>query len=114
MIPRYAGVTVLMRYTLRLLTLDQLSRATALMCALELMRKERREGAGKLAIRDRPVGRLRRQRPTTWASLATEYGVVSKVPRLQAREDEAAARPAGEVPLVRRRPAAGLLHASPG
>ncbi len=38
-VPRYAGVTVLMRYTLRLLTLDQLSRATALVCALELMRK---------------------------------------------------------------------------
>jgi len=39
-IPKYAGVTVLMRYTLRLLTLDQLSRAAALMCALELMRQE--------------------------------------------------------------------------
>jgi hypothetical protein len=34
-----AGVTVLMRYTLRLLTLDQLSRAATLVCALELERK---------------------------------------------------------------------------
>ncbi len=34
-----AGVTVLMRYTLRLLTLDQLSRAAALVCALELERE---------------------------------------------------------------------------
>lgn len=34
-----AGVTVLMRYTLRLLTLDQLGRAAALMCALELERE---------------------------------------------------------------------------
>ncbi len=34
-----AGVSVLMRYTLRLLTLDQLSRAAALMCALELERE---------------------------------------------------------------------------
>ncbi len=45
-IPRYAGVTVLMRYTLRLLTLDQLSRAAALVCALELMRREDPEGLG--------------------------------------------------------------------
>ena len=35
-----AGVTVLMRYTLRLLTLDQLSRASTLICALELQRKQ--------------------------------------------------------------------------
>lgn len=35
-----AGVTVLMRYTLRLLTLDQLERAATLMCALELKRRQ--------------------------------------------------------------------------
>ncbi len=35
-----AGLAVLMRYTLRLLTLDQLQRAAALVCALELMRSE--------------------------------------------------------------------------
>lgn len=33
-----AGVAVLMRYTLRLLTLDQLTRAAGVICALELMR----------------------------------------------------------------------------
>ncbi len=35
-----AGVTVIMRYTLRLLTLDQLSRAAGLVCALELERSK--------------------------------------------------------------------------
>jgi hypothetical protein len=34
------GVAVLLRYTLRLLTLDQLGRAATLICALELLRKE--------------------------------------------------------------------------
>jgi len=35
-----AGVSVIMRYTLRLLTLDQLVRAAGLVCALELEREE--------------------------------------------------------------------------
>jgi hypothetical protein len=33
------GVTVMLRYTLRLLTLDQLGRAAALICSLELLRR---------------------------------------------------------------------------
>jgi hypothetical protein len=33
-----AGVSVIMRYTLRLLTLDQLSRAAGPVCALEIIR----------------------------------------------------------------------------
>lgn len=35
-----AGISVIMRYTLRLLTLDQLSRAAGLVCALELEREK--------------------------------------------------------------------------
>ena len=35
-----AGVSVIMRYTLRLLTLDQLGRAAGLVCALELERRQ--------------------------------------------------------------------------
>ncbi|MGE3312881.1 MAG: DISARM system helicase DrmA [Limisphaerales bacterium] len=38
--PASAGVSIIMRYTLRLLTLDQLGRAAALMCALEIERAE--------------------------------------------------------------------------
>jgi hypothetical protein len=35
-----AGVTVIMRYTLRLLTIQQFQRATALVCAMEVVRRE--------------------------------------------------------------------------
>ena len=42
-----AGLSVLMRYTLRLLTLDQLGRAAALMCALELERQQDVEKLGQ-------------------------------------------------------------------
>src|SRR5439155_3608301 len=42
-----AGLSVLMRYTLRLLTLDQLSRAATLICALELERQKDVERLGK-------------------------------------------------------------------
>jgi hypothetical protein len=42
-----AGLSVLMRYTLRLLTLDQLGRAAALICALELERQEDVEKLGQ-------------------------------------------------------------------
>ncbi len=42
-----AGVCVVMRYTLRLLTLDQLSRASSLVCALELERAANPERYGE-------------------------------------------------------------------
>lgn len=41
-----AGMSVLMRYTLRLLTLDQLERASRLICALELERQKAPEKLG--------------------------------------------------------------------
>jgi len=51
-----AGVTVLMRYTLRLLTLDQLSRAAGVVCALELMRGEPAwQDDGKRLLGDWPI-----------------------------------------------------------
>ncbi len=43
---RSSGVSVLMRYTLRLLTLDQLGRAAGLICALELERQKAPEKLG--------------------------------------------------------------------
>jgi hypothetical protein len=49
---RSAGLSVLMRYTLRLLTLEQLSRAATLICALELERQkdEKKLGAWPFEI----------------------------------------------------------------
>jgi len=44
---RSAGLSVLMRYTLRLLTLDQLGRASALICALELERESDKSKLGE-------------------------------------------------------------------
>ena len=44
--PVHRGLSVLMRYTLRLLTLDQLGRAAALICALELERESAPEQLG--------------------------------------------------------------------
>lgn len=51
-----AGVTVLMRYTLRLLTLDQLARASGVICALELMRHEPAwQEKGRYLLGDWPI-----------------------------------------------------------
>ncbi|MGW3816027.1 helicase-related protein [Streptomyces sp. NPDC005046] len=45
-----AGVTVLMRYTLRLLTLQQFERATILICAMEVMRRAAPDHLGEEGI----------------------------------------------------------------
>jgi len=52
-----AGVAVIMRYTLRLLTLDQLSRAAGMICALELIRTdpEFTDANGRPLLGDWPI-----------------------------------------------------------
>lgn len=52
-----AGVSVVMRYTLRLLTLDQLGRAAGLVCALELLRTgpDYRDDGGRPRLGDWPI-----------------------------------------------------------
>lgn len=52
-----AGVTAIMRYTLRLLTLDQLGRAAGVICALELLRdgNDYRDERGKKMLGDWPI-----------------------------------------------------------
>lgn len=44
------GVTAIMRYTLRLLTLQQFERAAALICAMETIRRRQREALGSTEI----------------------------------------------------------------
>lgn len=48
--PSNAGCTVLMRYTLRLLTSQQFQRASSMICACELIRRERPDELGDEAI----------------------------------------------------------------
>ncbi len=52
-----AGVAVIMRYTLRLLTLDQLARAAGVVCALELMRTDKAnvDERGRRVLGDWPI-----------------------------------------------------------
>jgi hypothetical protein len=52
-----AGVAVIMRYTLRLLTLDQLARAAGVVCALELLRTEPKnvDEKGRRHLGDWPI-----------------------------------------------------------
>lgn len=48
--PGNAGTTVLMRYTLRLLTTQQFQRAASLICALEYLRREQEPSLGSVPV----------------------------------------------------------------
>ena len=103
-----------MRYTLRLLTLDQLGRAATLICALELERQKDAEKLGRLAVRDRPVGRPGRdaepdgrRRATTTANRRARKTIA-----FQNDDRQAVADPARGVPLVRHEVQAELVPAA--
>ena len=97
-----AGLSVLMRYTLRLLTLDQLGRAATLICALEL---ERQKDVDKLGDWPFEIGLWVGQ-----AATPNRMGVKGdndpdigprQDDRLQERRPQALADPAGRLPVVR-------------
>ena len=91
-----AGVGVLMRYTLRLLTLDQLSRAATLICAMEM---ERQQNADKLA-RLEAERALRDQNKLTYEELQRHCRAQLggfKVPKELIVQDELPRNPSGKV-----------------
>ncbi len=76
---RGRGVAVILRYTLRLLTLDQLERAATLVCALELLRRAQPSGrAGRRAVRGRAVGGRERDRQHHDLQVKTDLGEYRK------------------------------------
>ena len=107
-----AGLSVLMRYTLRLLTLDQLGRASTLICALEL---ERKADPAKLGPWPFEIG-LWVGRAATPNRMGDEGELrpahrPQQDDRLLERRPEALADPAGGVPLVRREVHRPILRA---
>ena len=85
--PAYRGLSVLMRYTLRLLTLDQLGRAAALICALELERESDPDRLGEWpfeialwvgrAATPNQMGNKNDNRPTTARAKTLRYSANS-------------------------------------
>ncbi|MFJ4104974.1 helicase-related protein [Amycolatopsis japonica] len=90
------GVTVLMRYTLRLLTLQQFERAAALICAMERVRAER--SSGDLGATPVSIG--------MWVG---KSATPNKLDRAQARLEELRAKP--DKPLQNENPV--QLHSCP-
>ena len=112
---RGAGVSVIMRYTLRLLTLDQLARAAGLVCALELEREKRSRALRRVAVRDRPLGRQGSDAEQSWAQgrRALRTRARAKVRQFKADpQGQALADPARELPVVRHALRARLVRAS--
>jgi hypothetical protein len=87
---RGLGVAVLLRYTLRLLTLDQLGRAATLVCALELLRKEREQQLGDARF---AVG--------LWVGRSATANTMEQVKRLVTEfKNSAAKNPSSPFPLT--------------
>ena len=82
-----AGVSVIMRYTLRLLTLDQLARAAGLICALEIERTEAGERYGTWPFEiGLWVGKA--ATPTSWGA----RGMAGQIPRARRSRRSSAIR----------------------
>ncbi len=107
-----AGVSVLMRYTLRLLTLDQLGRASTLICALEL---ERQQDVEKLGDWPFEIGLWVGQAatPNRMGHKGDKDSVTARAKTIAFKnnEPESVTDPAGRLSLVRHEVQPQLLRA---
>jgi hypothetical protein len=106
------GLAVIMRYTLRLLTLQQFQRATALICAMEVLRRE------GLAKGDESLGRepftigLWVGNKVTPGTTETAIGHRGHPQPRQVQRRGGVSRAADQLPVVRLRSRAGARHRS--
>ena len=102
-----------MRYTLRLLTLDQLGRAATLICALELERQKDVDEARRRGRSRSACGSGRPRRRTAWAARATTTATRPAPRRSPSRTttSKPIADPAGGLPVVRHEVHAELVPA---
>ena len=108
-----AGLSVLMRYTLRLLTLDQLGRAATLICALELERQQRRRRSWASGRSRSASGSGERRRPTGWDARATTIRKSARAKTIAFQNDDRKPSPIPleELPVVRNEVQADLVSA---
>ena len=108
-----AGVSVVMRYTLRLLTLDQLGRAAGLVCALGAGAAQGHRPVWHLAVRDRLVGRQGGHAQPTRRTGRQPFGLGAQQgqPVQEQPAGQAGPHSPGELPLVWGALHAGILHA---
>ena len=104
-----------MRYTLRLLTLDQLARAAGLVCALELEREQARRALRRRGRSRSVSGSGKAATPNLLGRKGDGRSDTARTKVRQFKSDperQAVADPARELPVVRHAVHAGLVHAA--
>ena len=101
-----------MRYTLRLLTLDQLGRAATLICALELVRQETPETLGAWPFEiGLWVGKAATPNRMGEKGETDKTTARAKTDRVSTRQQQSVADSARELPVVRHQAGADVVQA---